>query len=367
MRVLIYGFTGNVLGGIEVYTLNMSEYMSDDCVFDYIVDGDECAYRERITKRGGKIFFVPWVRRHPLGYINKLWRIFGEEKKSGTNILYHQLFTMSNLIPDVIAKLRGYKVILHAHNNGLQKGGRMYLMAHNLGKILSRFCGFVMFTNSQLSSDYMFGKGVNSKLIYNAIDVGKFAFKQEHRDCIRKELDCQSKTVIGFVGRLVDQKNPLFMLKVFAEIHKLRPNSELWIIGEGILRGKMEVEINEQGICSSVKWLGRREDVNRLMQGMDLLLQPSVFEGLGIVLVEAQATGLAVVSSEVVIPKEAVISDRIKLLPLSEKSAYWAAESVNLLDSCCESYDRTNAMVPDCYNIQHEAKRLESMLKELIS
>ena len=78
MRVLIYGFTGNVLGGIEVYTLNMSEYMSDDCVFDYIVDGDECAYRERITKRGGKIFFVPWVRRHPLGYINKLWRIFGE-------------------------------------------------------------------------------------------------------------------------------------------------------------------------------------------------------------------------------------------------------------------------------------------------
>lgn len=243
----------------------------------------------------------------------------------------------------------------------------MYLMAHNLGKILSRFCGFVMFTNSQLSSDYMFGKGVNSKLIYNAIDVGKFAFKQEHRDCIRKELDCQSKTVIGFVGRLVDQKNPLFMLKVFAEIHKLRPNSELWIIGEGILRGKMEVEINEQGICSSVKWLGRREDVNRLMQGMDLLLQPSVFEGLGIVLVEAQATGLAVVSSEVVIPKEAVISDRIKLLPLSEKPAYWAAESVNLLDSCCESYDRTNAIVPDCYNIQHEAKRLESMLKELIS
>ena len=65
--------------------------------------------------------------------------------------------------------------------------------------------------------------------------------------------------------------------------------------------------------------------------------------------------------------KEAVISDRIKLLPLSEKPAYWAAESVNLLDSCCESYDRTNAIVPDCYNIQHEAKRLESMLKELIS
>ncbi len=97
MRVLIYGFTGNVLGGIEVYTLNMSEYMSDDCVFDYIVDGDECAYRERITKRGGKIFFVPWVRRHPLGYINKLWRIFGEEKKSGTNILYHQLFLCGDI------------------------------------------------------------------------------------------------------------------------------------------------------------------------------------------------------------------------------------------------------------------------------
>ena len=58
MRVLIYGFTGNVLGGLRYIPLNMSEYMSDDCVFDYIVDGDECAYRERITKRGGKNIFL---------------------------------------------------------------------------------------------------------------------------------------------------------------------------------------------------------------------------------------------------------------------------------------------------------------------
>lgn len=366
MRVLIYGFTGNVLGGIEFYTLNMNEHMSDDCVFDYIIDGEECAYKERIEKRGGKILFVPWVRRNSFGYVKALWRIFGEEKKHGTSVLYHQLFTMSNLIPDIIAKIRGYKVILHAHNNGLQKGGFLYLMAHNIGKTLSRIIGFTLFTNSQLSSEFMFGKGAKSELIYNAIDVSKFSFKKEIRESIRKDYVSESKIVVGFVGRLVEQKNPLFMLDVFVDILKLRPNSELWIIGEGKLKEPMEAEINNKGISSSVKWLGRREDVNELMQGMDILLQPSIFEGLGIVLVEAQASGLAVVSSKSVIPNEAVISDRIKLLPLGEKPAFWAAESIMLLDYCKAHLERMNAVVPECYNIQYEAIRLEKLLRNQI-
>ena len=366
MRVLIYGFTGNVLGGIEFYTLNMNEHMSDDCVFDYIIDGDECAYRERIEKRGGKILLVPWVRRHPFGYIKSLWRIFGDEKKMGTRVLYHQLFTMSNLIPDVIAIIRGYKVILHAHNNGLQKGGILYLMAHNVGRVLSRIIGFTLFTNSQLSSVFMFGKGAKSELIYNAIDVKKFSFKKEIRESIRKDFGSESKTVVGFVGRLVEQKNPLFMLDVFVDILKLRPNSELWIIGEGKLKVPMEAEINDKGFGSSVKWLGRREDVNELMQGMDILLQPSIFEGLGIVLIEAQAAGLAVVSSKTVVPEEVVISDRIKLLPLDEKPTFWATESIRLLDYCGANLERKNAVVPDSYNIQYEAIRLEKLLRKQI-
>lgn len=365
MRVLIYGFTGAVLGGIEIYILNMNEHMSSDCVFDYIMDGEECVFRERIEKRGGKILYVPWVRKHPFKYIRALWRILGEEKKHGTKILYQQVFTMSNLIPAYIAKLRGYRVVLHAHNNGLQKGGFVYKTAHYFGKYMARICGFTFFTNSRLSTDFMFGKGAKAELIYNAIDTKKFSFNLETRKKVRKEIGCGEKTVYGFVGRLVNQKNPLFMLKVFGEICNLQPNSELWIIGEGNLRDQMQNLIEEQRLGDNIKWLGRRNDVNELMQGMDALLQPSLFEGLGIVLIEAQALGLPTISSEVVIPNEAIISEKIKLLPLNETPAYWAEKICEFINKTGGKDDRIYSKVPDRFNIYYEAKRLESLLNNI--
>ena len=366
MRVLIYGFTGTVLGGIEIYILNMNEHMSNDCVFDYIMDGEECVFRERIENRGGRILYVPWARKHPYKYIMALWRILGKEKKHGTKILYQQVFTMSNLIPAYIAKLRGYKVILHAHNNGLQKGGVVYKTAHHLGKHLARICGFTYFTNSQLSTDFMFGKSAKAEMIYNAIDTKKFSFKLEIRNKIREEIGCGDKTVYGFVGRLVNQKNPLFMLRVFNEICKLQPNSELWIIGEGELRDSMKNDIIELGIGDCIKWLGRRNDVSELMQGMDVLLQPSLFEGLGIVLIEAQATGLLTISSEIVIPNEAIISDRIRLLPLNETPSFWAESICTFINENTDKENRAHIRIPDSFNIDYEAKRLESLLKNTV-
>ena len=363
MHVLVYGFSGKILGGIETFILNMNEHMSPDCVFDYIIDGEECVYRDRIESRGGNIFFVPGIKKHPLKYVNTFKKILRQQKEEGTNILYVQLFSMANMLPAILAKKQGYKVILHAHNNGLQNKNGLYKMIHLFGKRVTKNGDYIRFTNSSLSSDFMFGEGIKSELIYNAIDTEKFSFHQSIRDKVRTEQGCGSNSVIGFVGRLMLQKNPVFMVQVFAEILKLKPDCELWIIGEGELKESMLQEINVQGIEDAVRWLGRRNDVEQLMQGMDLLLQPSLFEGLGIVLIEAQSSGLPVVSTADVVPVEAKASDRICFVKLDEKATVWADACVNMLNN----NSRSLAQIPEYYQINSEAMRLEGLLNQIHS
>ena len=359
MRILVYGFSGKILGGIETFIMNMNEHMSPDTVFDYIIDGDVCVYSERIKRRGGSIFYVPGVKKHPLGYVSQYRKILKEQKANGTNVLYIQLFSMANMLPALLAKSLGYKVILHSHNNGLQNKNQLYKMIHDCGKALTKYMSFIRFTNSSLSSDFMFGKGIQSELIYNAIDDSRFSFSQEIRDKVRVEQGCGNKTVVGFVGRFMLQKNPVFMIQIFAEFLKKHPNSELWIVGEGALKESMLQEVERHGISNAVKWLGRRNDVEQLMQGMDLLLQPSLFEGLGIVLIEAQGTGLPVVTSADVVPPEAKASERIHFQSLDSTPNEWATACIEMFADQC---DRTKADLPDYFKIEKEAKRLEHLL-----
>lgn len=359
MHILVYGFSGKILGGIETFIMNMNEHMSPDTVFDYIIDGEECVYSDRIERRGGHIFYVPGVKRNPLQYVRTFRKILEEQKREGTHVLYIQLFSMANMLPAILGKRAGYKVILHAHNNGLQNKNSIYKFIHLLGKRITRNGDYVRFTNSSLSSDFMFGKGVKSELIYNAIDTEKFSFHQEIREKVRTEQGCGDNTVVGFVGRFMLQKNPVFMIQVFAELLRRMPNCELWIVGEGELKEAMQQEIDKQGISSAVKWLGRRNDVEHLMQGMDLLLQPSLFEGLGIVLIEAQATGLRVVSTADVVPVEAKATERIQFVSLYESASVWAIACVEMLDRRC---DRMGSDMPDCFKIEKEACRLEHLM-----
>ena len=363
MRVLVYGFSGKILGGIETFILNMNDHMSPDTIFDYIIDGDECVYKERIGHKGGHIFFVPGVRRNPIKYVSSFWKTLGIQRKRGTILFYVQLFSMANIIPLFLAKIRGYKVILHSHNNGLQSKSKVYEIIHLVGKSLTSHVNFIRFTNSSISSDFMFGKGMKSELIYNAIDLEKFSFHQDIRNRVRHDQGCNNKIVIGFVGRLSREKNPVFMIEIFAEMLKQKSDCELWIVGEGESRNNMELEVEKQGIAHSVKWFGRRKDVEQLMQGMDLLLQPSKFEGLGIVLVEAQATGLPVVTSAEVVPDEAKASSILHRIKLDVPVSVWASECVNFIEERngmsrnAEDVDFT----PN-FDIRLEARRLENKL-----
>lgn len=366
MRVLVHGCSGKKLGGIESFLLNMNAHMSDKCVFDYIIYDDKCIHENIITDKGGKIFYLTPIKKKPVKHICELWKLLGSYKSS-SNVIYFNLFSMAHFVPVLMSKFRGYKIILHTHNNGLQNKNLPYKVLHLVGKALLRCGNYIRWTNSRLSSDFMFGKNVKSEHIYNAIDVKKFVCSEEIRERVRAENGAKGKYVIGFIGRLSCEKNPLFMLEVFGQVAQRRRNTVLWIIGEGELESEMKEKIEELGMASSVFWFGRRTDVPELLMGMDTFLLPSVFEGLGIVLIEAQATGLPCVTSDYVVPKETRVTDLLSFVQLNKDSCEWAEQLLNIYE-IRKNDDRIqfNKIVEHSdFNIDFEAKRIESLFFDI--
>ena len=170
----------------------------------------------------------------------------------------------------------------------------------------------------------MFGKH-KFQIMNNAIDAKKFIYNEEVRKQKRAELGVEDKFVIGHVGRFNLQKNHEFLVKRFADFAKTNEDAVLVLIGNGELQEKIKEMAKEYGIETKVKFLGLREDIPQLLQAMDLFLFPSLFEGLPVTLVEAQAAGLPCVISDM-ITDEIMIIDQISKVSLSGNTSLWNQE-----------------------------------------
>ena len=162
------------------------------------------------------------------------------------------------------------------------------------------------------------------KIIYNGIDLNTFRFNQNVATIMRKKFEIDDgDLIIGHVGRFHPMKNHFFLLKVFEKILSVIPSAHLVLVGDGPLRPDIEKSIRELGLDNSVILTGVRDDVNRIMSMFDVLCLPSLYEGLGIVLIEAQAMGISCVVSSVV-PQEAKVLDSFKFVSLSSSELVWA-------------------------------------------
>lgn len=168
------------------------------------------------------------------------------------------------------------------------------------------------------------------QILSNAIETENFRFSPVRRKEVRKALGIEENLVIGHVGTLTTPKNHKFLLDVFGEIHKFRPDAVLLSAGEGVLRPQIEMRIREMGLENSVRLLGNRKDVPDLLQAMDLFLFPSLHEGLPVSVVEAQAAGLPVLMSDSVTDEVCVTGERIARLPLSDGLERWVNRALEL-------------------------------------
>ena len=169
----------------------------------------------------------------------------------------------------------------------------------------------------------------------NAIDIDKFAYNPETRKRYREKYGLQDCFVIGHAGRFAYQKNHEFLVNTFAEVSKKIKNARLVLLGDGELFSEVQNQVKKLNLENRVLFLGKRDDIAGWYQAMDVFCLPSRFEGLGIVLIEAQTSGLKCITS-MEVPDETHITENIIYLPL--KQSRWVEEIVN----CKNGYSRMN-------------------------
>lgn len=276
-----------------------------------------------VEKLGGHIFRVPRKRE---GYLKNIKATAEIIKNGNYDIVHSHLDELS--APYLLAAKR-YHVpvrICHSHLVGADRGKSVELLCKFYKPIL----------NSVVTDRFACGEDAGRALwgskpffvMKNAIETEDFKFNQSKRDELRKKYKCEDKIVLGSVGRLSYQKNSEFLIDIFAEYHKKNPKSELWVIGEGPLEASVNGRIEKYELDEHVKMFGGRNDVNELLNAMDVFLLPSRFEGLPIVLVEAQCNGLPCVVSDTV-TKEVDLGKIIRFFLLSKGPLKWA----ELIDS----------------------------------
>lgn len=295
----------HVLGGLErggAETMVMNLYRNIDhekIQFDFIIHTKEKqAYYQEILDMGGRIYHFPAFNGKNMFYLKRKWTQFFI-KHPEYKILHSHVRSYASLyIP--IAKKYGLKTIIHSHSTSNGKGASAIIK-----KILQfplRYQADYLMACSNEAGQWLYGKRAckskNYIFLSNAIDIKKYRFSNKISTEYQKKMNLENKFVIGHVGRFHEAKNHGFLLDIFAEVCKKRSDAILLLIGDGDLRESIKDKVHSLKLDNNVILAGSRDDVPQLMQAMDLFVFPSLWEGLPVTVVEAQAAGLPCLISD---------------------------------------------------------------------
>lgn len=330
----------------------------DKIQFHFLCDEDSTNIPyEEIEKMGGKVIIIPPYQRL-FEYQKELYRIF---KENNYKIVHSHISTLS-VFPLRIAKKAGVPIrIAHSHSTSNKKEWKRNLIK-NILRPFSKVYANQFFACSELSGRWLFGekafKNNKIKIINNAIDLEKFKFNKEIRNKIREKLDILEDTLlIGHIGRFVTQKNHEFLIDVFDEIHRRKQNSKLILIGQGNLKKKIVKKVEELGLKDNVIFTGQINNVSDYYNAMDIFILPSLYEGLPVVGIEAQANGLLCEFSTDM-TKETKVLNTTRFISLKETPENWA--KIILEDyKNFKRKDSFDEMTENNFNIIKEAKKLE--------
>ena len=348
--------------GIETMLMNYYRRMDRDRVqFDFIVNkakpGD---YDDEILSMGGRIFRSPGL--NPLHYPEYL-RFVGDILKNNQDIrILHAHNEAMGLYALNGAKKAGLGVrIAHAHNTRIVRDYKW---------LLKIFCKqFLASSATDLWSCgrdagiYFFGRKNwenRGMIMHNAIETDRFAWSPAVRSAMRKKYGLENKTVVGHVGRFNVQKNHARLLAVFSEYARVNENAVLLLIGEGELEEKMKNMAASLGISGKVIFAGLQSNVNEWYQAMDVFVMPSLFEGLPVVGVEAQASGLPCIFSSAV-TDEILLSPFSCRVPLSDSDKEWADAISSALNRPCDRTSGAGYIRKAGYDIASEAARIQEL------
>ena len=348
--------------GIETMLMNYYRHIDRDKVqFDFLCNKSKPgAYDDEIRKMGGRIFRSPGL--NPLKwfeYQKMVKKLLIENPEIRVVHSHNGAFSLQAQIAAKKCNIKNR--IVHVHGTKIDFNLKLplkLLYKTQLKRFANNYwgCGLE-------AIKYYFGSKVvkdnNYKIIRNAIDVEKFTYEEKKRKELRKKYNLEGKVVIGNVARFMKQKNHTFTLDLFKVILSKQKDAVLVLIGDGELLDSMKQKAKELEIDKSVIFLGNINNVNELYQLMDIFLLPSLFEGLPVVGIEAQAAGLKCIMSDT-ITKEVAITNNVKFLNLkSDSLEKWADEIISSFE-----YNRKNTkqdIINAGYSIHDEARKLQEI------
>lgn len=364
-RVLQIGMTANI-GGMETYLMNQYRHLNHDKIrYDFvnITEDRPMVFKEEIQRNGDAVYAVCRRSKNPIKHYWDWYNLLKKNRGKYDAIVLNAC-NLHYVFPLAIGAIMGIsKRIIHSHNSGEEISlsfKRKIMIQFN--KWLVKLFATDYWACSEVAGKWMFGNHPFT-VIHNAIDVTKFEYNPVVRQQKRNELGIQDKFVIGHVGRFSYQKNHEFIIDVFSELTKQRPNAILLLIGDAVageleFLNKAKQKVASLGLQDKVKFLGMRTDVNELMQAMDCFLFPSHFEGLGIVALEAQTSGMPCYFSTAV-PKDVDITPLAHFISLQELPSHWAKKIV-----ASSNMERTNMnhYIQDAgYDINTEIVKVENV------
>lgn len=359
-------------GGIETLIMNIYRNIDRSKVqFDFLTHkGIDGTFDDEIKKLGGRIYKMPQIREGNktyyfrfFEYISALKQFF---KRHPEYHVIHGHMTNTAAIYMPIAKKYGNVTCCIAHSHLTQaRPGLSGIVTDILHKPLPKIATDY-FACSEMAAKWIFSpeaiKSGKVKVIKNGVDPRRFFYDEERRTAIRKELGLENKFVIGNVARFKTEKNHTFQIDVFHEIQKYNPDSVLLLVGTGELEEEMKKKCKELGLENVVKFMGQRNDIPDMLLAMDVFFLPSLYEGLPVVAVEAQASGLPVVTSTGV-TKEVDITGNVIFLDLTRGGAEWA-NAISKIGKEFKRQDMYQYIHDSGYDITETAKSLQEFYLE---
>lgn len=347
-------------GGAETMIMNYYRHINRNKIqFDFVVHREEIgAFEEEILSLGGMIYrFLPFHPKNFIAYQKQVSLFF--DLHGEYNIIHGHCSELGFFFYKEAYK-RGVKVIIgHAHNPKADFDSK-YVFRF-MFKLLSRKYLTHHFACEEESAKWLFGNHPNKPILLmkNAIDIKRFAYDESIATKHKKNAGLSDKWVIGHIGRFVQQKNHSFLIDVFYEVCKLDDKCVLVLVGDGPLRIDIEKKVKKMHLDNRVYFAGIRDDIPNYIQLFDLFLFPSIYEGLGVVVLEAQAAGLNCIVSDNVPQAVKIVSNSVQFVSLKKSSVDWANIVIK-----AKSYERDISkrmeLLDSSYDIMKNVLWLES-------
>ncbi|MBP5674790.1 glycosyltransferase [Candidatus Saccharibacteria bacterium] len=355
---ILYTIWAPSYGGAERFVLNLVKTL-DKKKYNITIFSDSTEkgpLQKDFEASGAEVIYAKHSRfTHPLKYKKQLRKIINDKKIDVIHANDDQ-----NMIFPLLAKLKETKFIAHAHNTKFQFTRSRIISGfttHMLSKYITKHSDLRLSCGKEAGQKTFCGKSF--EIIPNGIELGKFKFSSSVRQKMRKKYGIDDNTIVLLnVGRIVEQKNHVFLLDVFNEYYKLNKDSKLVIIGDG--KESIKDKIKNAEPKENILLLPSQENISNFYSMADFFVMTSLFEGLPIVAIEAQANDLKCIFSDT-ITKEADCSGSSKFLPLEDSPRKWANALYRM------NSKRTNSKNSDIkkYDIKNISKQIDKIYSSI--